>query len=537
MSLGACLLMPSHQLFAEEIYMSMIDYPVEVYVIVNNELIKLNGKQNFWEYHNVVVHLKKTGTSLLIEVEAPGVSISDVRLSWNIQVNEGALLFNDHWERTYGDSSWHRYKREEFFPWFFMEYNAGLTYGFGVKTGCNSFCGWLLSNGKMTLIADTRNGADGVNLEQRKLIAAEIVTYKSKTGESHFNASRNFARIMCDSSRLPKDPVYGINDWYLTYGRNSSQLIMQHTELIAPLTEELSNRPFSVIDDGWFVVTENGKSADVVKWNSRFGDMQQMALRIQDVGMYPGLWTRPLLAVENSAENLLLQNSKNSIYDPSIEDNLQRVSTIFKTYNEWDYKLIKFDYTTWDIFQKWGFQMIPDNKMAKMSNWHFNDRKKTNAEIILNLYTVIRKAAGNMYIMGCNTFSHLSAGLFELNRIGDDTSGNEWERTKKMGVNTLAARAFTHNIFYSADPDCVGLTTKIDWQKNKQWMELVAKSGTPLFISAQAEAVGSLQRKSLKESFALASKQLPVGEPIDWMENLTPSKWRLNGNIESFCWD
>ena len=91
--------------------------------------------------------------------------------------------------------------------------------------------------------------------------------------------------------------------------------------------------------------------------------------------------------------------------------------------------------------------MMPDGKMAKNTNWHLNDKTKTNAEIILNLYKAIRNASGSMFVMGCNTFSHLSAGLFEVNRIGDDTSGNEWARTKRMGVNTLAARGFTHNIF------------------------------------------------------------------------------------------
>src|ERR1035437_4327167 len=106
------------------------------------------------------------------------------------------------------------------------------------------------------------------------------------------------------------------------------------------------------------------------------------------------------------------------------------------------------------------------------------DSSKTNAEIILTMYQAIREATGETYIIGCNTISHLSAGMFELNRVGDDTSGNEWERTRKMGVNTLAFRGVQHGTFYAADCDCVGLTTKVPWAKNKQWMELVAKSGT-----------------------------------------------------------
>lgn len=536
-SIGASLLFKPYGSIAGEPAPAELDYPNKVSAIINDQLVTLNGNGSVWEHNGTIVKLNKKKASLEIQIESPRTPLSEVHMQWNVPSKATSLLFNDSWERTYGDSSWHKAKEEELFPWFFMESHANTTYGFGVKTGCNTFCGWLLSDGKMALIIDTRNGADGVVLGQRKLNAAEIVAFKSKEGEPHFAATRRFAKLMCAKPRLPQAPVYGINDWYFTYGNNSAELIMQHTGLIAPMAAGNKNRPFSVIDDGWFVVSEKGQAADVLRPNNKFGDMQKLAVRIKDTGMRPGLWSRPLLAVEGARENLLLRTSGNVVYDPSIDENLERVSTIFKTYKEWTYELIKFDYTSWDVFQKWGFQMLPDRTMAKTSNWRMNDTSKTNAEIILNFYKRIRDAAGPMYIIGCNTFSHLSAGLFELNRIGDDTSGNEWARTVKMGVNTLAARAFTHNIFYAADADCAGVTTKVDWSKSKRWMELVAKSATPLFISAQPEAVGNDQKKFIKDFFALASQDRPVGEPMDWKENFTPSKWKLDGVIEEFSWD
>ena len=72
--------------------------------------------------------------------------------------------------------------------------------------------------------------------------------------------------------------------------------------------------------------------------------------------------------------------------------------------------------------------------------WSFTDRGRTTAEIVRALYEAIRASAGPAELIGCNTIGHLGAGLFELQRIGDDTSGNEWSRTRKMGVNTLAFR-------------------------------------------------------------------------------------------------
>ena len=84
--------------------------------------------------------------------------------------------------------------------------------------------------------------------------------------------------------------------------------------------------------------------------------------------------------------------------------------------------------------------------------------------------------------------------------------------------------------------DCVGLTNKVPWEKNRQWMQLLAKSGTPLFVSAQPSATGPAQKATIKECFALASQELPLGEPLDWMENAVPRRWRLMGKEERFEW-
>jgi alpha-galactosidase len=68
-------------------------------------------------------------------------------------------------------------------------------------------------------------------------------------------------------------------------------------------------------------------------------------------------------------------------------------------------------------------------------------------------------------------------------------------------------------------------------------MELVAKSGTPLFIAAQPEATGTVQKEAIRACFQMAAKPLPTGEPLDWLETATPQKWKLNGKVETFNWD
>ena len=546
LSMAAILLSDSMFGIAKNGNELLVNYLDMVTAIVNDLLVKLTGKENKWTYKEVVVTLMNSGNGTSIEIQAPKVSVSAVTLHWKIPGKGTSKILNDHWERTYGDVSWHRPVDTEILPWYFMEYNGNSTNGFGVKTGCSAFCSWMIGSDKLSLNLDTLSGGKGVELGDRKLMAAEIVSTKSLPGETSFQSARRFMKVMCSKARMPKQPVYGINDWYFTYGNTSEKLIIEHTELMAPMAEGLANRPFSVIDAGWFVGplwAENdccwGDNMSTPDKN--FPDMGKLAEKIRKIGMRPGIWTRPLCGSEKSKVSLMLplikgREEKKPVLDPTIPENLEKIKNYFKLYNQWGYEMVKFDFTTFDILGKWGFDMLKDASMTA-SGWSIYDQSKTNAEIILNLYKTIREAAGETYIIGCNTISHLSAGLFELNRIGDDTSGNEWERTRKMGVNTLAFRSIHQGTFYASDADCVGLTKKVPWEKNKQWMKLLARSGTPLFISAQPDATGAEQKETIKESFKLASQNLPVAEPLDWMENAFPKKWKLNGEVVDFNWD
>ena len=525
----------------------LINDPDEITAIVNNISVKLSQKGNHcWGYQDVIVELKNNFNSLAVEIQAPQVYLAAVALHWNIPDQNPSRVLNDHWERTYGDISWHAPIGSEILPWYFMEYDGVNTNGFGVKTGSNAFCFWQLGNDMLSLNLDTLSGGNGVQLHDRTLKATEIVTIKSNAGESPFDTTRRFTTIMCDKARMPAQPVYGINDWYFSYGNTSEKLIIEHTELMAPLAEGLAIRPFSVIDAGWFKGPPSAPDDccwgdDMKTHDENFSDMHEVADKIRKIGMRPGLWTRPLCGSYKDPVSLTLpliqgREENRPVLDPTIPENLERVQNYFKLYKQWSYELVKIDFTTFDIFGKWGFEMLRDRCITQ-ARWSMYDTSKTNAEIILNLYKTIREAAGDTYLLGCNTIGHLSAGIFELNRIGDDTSGNEWERTRKMGVNTLAFRGLHQGTFYGADGDCVGLTTKVSWEKNKKWMNLLAKSGTPLFISAQPDATGTEQKQFIKECFAVASQNLQVAEPLDWMGNAFPKKWKLNGKVEEFNWE
>ena len=486
-----------------------------------------------WTYKDIVVRLKNAKDSVSVFVRSPTLALQEVQLSWRIPPLKNAIVLGDAWERTYGDVSWQSLNATKKLPWYCIEHDENNTVCFGVKTGCSAICYWRIADDNLQLNLDTRNGGNGVQLGGRMLHAADIVTTKNEGKENVFATVRRFCSEMCDKPRQVAQPLYGINDWYFAYGNNSADLILQHTALLAPLATNNSNKPFSVIDDGWATGTDYSKP------NEKFGDMQNLANKIRQLGMRPGIWTRPLLAKPGESKNILApdfqnDNKESPVLDPTIEENIFRVKKNIELYKQWGFELVKHDYTTFDIFSKWGLEM--GDKMTE-PGWQFHDNSRTNAEIILYLYKSIRDAAGGMYLIGCNTISHLSAGMFELNRIGDDTSGKEWERTKKMGVNTLGFRMVQHKTFYAVDGDCVGLTTAVPWEKNKQWMQLLAQSSAPLFISAQPDAVGEEQKAFIKQCFADAAKSQPVGEPLDWLTNPQPAKWKLDGQVVNFDWN
>jgi alpha-galactosidase len=496
-----------------------------------------SDKQN-WIYRDITVKLKKNKDAVSVLIHSPTLPLKEVQLQWKYATSKDTKILGDAYERTYGDISFQPLSAgavatnpTKKMPWYCVEHNGKQTTCFGVRTGCNAFCYWRVTDTVLELNLDTRNGGNGVFLGSRMLPAADIVTTKNTGKENVFATVRRFCRQMCDDPAKVKQPVYGINDWYVAYGNNSADLILKHTAMMSPLATNTSNRPFSVIDDGWSLGT------DYTKTNEKFPDMPRLVSEIKNLGMHPGLWTRPLLPKPGQNRNMMIRRSQtgegDSVLDPTIEENILYIQGLFKLYRQWGFELVKHDYSSFDIFKRWGMQMGDSMTDA---GWQFNDNSKTNAEIILYLYRSMRAAAGDMYLIGCNTVSHLSAGIFELNRIGDDTSGKEWERTKKMGVNTMGFRMVQHDNFYQADGDCVGLTTAIPWEKNKQWMQLLAQSSAPLFISAQAEAVGTEQKDFIKKCFADAAQNQPIGEPLDWLDNPLPSKWKLDGNVVEFNW-
>jgi alpha-galactosidase len=496
-------------------------------------LVGSDGGQ--WAGHGLEVTTVVRENALHVELQAPTLAVTRVHLRWRGSLSPTRLILGDAWERGYGDLEWRGWVPDRVMPWYLATHDGSLTHAYGVRTGAGAFCFWQADPEGLSLWADVRTGGAGVELGERLLPVCEVVCRAGRAGESAHAALHAFCREMCPKPRLPQHPVYGSNDWYWAYGKNTAETALADAEHIVELSPAGGNRPFSVIDDGWQPDRGEAK-AGVGSWdrgNERFPDLPGLAARIRRAGARPGIWIRPLQAPPDAPDSWRLPRDR-AVLDPTMPGVLEKVSGDIARLREWGFELIKHDYTTFDIFGRWGFQM---GSALTREGWSFaSGPGRTTAEVISGLYRTIRSAAAGSLEIGCNTVSHLSAGEFEICRVGDDTSGTEWARTRKMGVNTLAFRGPQHGAFYVADADCVGVTNAVPWALNRQWLDLLARSGTMLFVSLAPDALGAGQRRDLKAALALAAKPHPLAEPLDWQRTVTPAKWRVMEVERSYHW-
>ena len=516
-------------------FMILQRIPDVITVQTSNSTLQLTYKNTKWIGDDIEVSTIAKKNGLEIELYAPTTPVKNIYLKWNVTPVNDMRYLGDAWERAYGNLQWLPLDTTRVMPWYFIASNNTNTHCYGVKTSPNAMCSWRMTQHQVILCADVRSGGVGIELGNRKLKVCTIVSRKGKSGETPFKAARLFCKQMCPNPVLPKQPVYGFNDWYCDYGNNSAENVLYYTAFIARLAPKGPNRPFMVIDDGWQV--KGGGTGHGGLWdnsNAKFPSMSLLAKEIKKMNVRPGIWVHLLTAQEDHPASWRMANNS-KILDISQPEVRKYVIRLMKNFRSWGYELIKHDYSTYDISGSWG----KSGGASDNATWAFADRSRTTAEIITDHYRSIREGGGDALIIGCNTIGHLAAGIFEISRIGDDTSGQEWARVLKMGVNSLAFRGPQNDAFFAADADCVGESKKdaIPWALNRQWLQLVSQSGTPLFISFKKGSVNPEQETEIAFALYNASRKQPLAEPLDWFATIQPTKWKLMGKVVNFNWN
>lgn len=506
-----------------------INRPDFIELTTETKTVTSKWKNDDYNLDDINVNLNQDNEHLAIFLTAQTSKVKWIKLRWNnLSWDKNIRFLGDAWERGYGDMEWKGMNPNRFMPWYFCAKSEAKSVCYGVKVRPSAMCFWQVDSLGMTLFLDVRCGGSGVNLKGRVIKLADVIACEMRDCTS-FEAMQEFCGQMCEDPILPKYPVYGSNNWYYAYGKSSESEILADCDYILNLTKDIENKPYMVIDDCW---QEHHRLNEYnggpwTKGNEKFPDMKALAEKLVQKGVRPGIWVRLLLNEDENIKNEW-RLSHNNCIDPTNPEALNYIKEDIKRICNWGYTLIKHDFSTFDLFGKWGFQMSP---LVTDDGWHFYDDSLTSAEVVKLLYKAILDASveasnGEALILGCNTIGHLGAGYMHINRTGDDTSGVDWERTRFMGVNTLAFRLPQHGKFYEIDADCVGIDGGISWSMNKQWADVLAQSGTPLFISVRPNILDETEKQELHEILKVASKQEHHVIPVDWEETTCPEHWQ-----------
>jgi alpha-galactosidase len=477
---------------------------------------------------DVVVQCAVQQEGLVLRLAAPSTPMAAVHVRWRTQPSSGLRVMGDAWERSYGELGWRDVIPERVMPWYFATHDGAACHGYGVKTDASALCFWQLDPEGVSLWLNVTNGGNGVELGPRTLTMATVVTRRGEDGENMVEAVAAICRKLCARAPRPFAPIYGANDWDYSYGHSTAETILRDTGFILELSPSGGVRPFSVIDDGYANGTPD------------WPDMGKLAEQIKRSSARPGIWIRPLKAPHETPPGLLLpgvrfgekkDRARDFAYDPTIPEAQEKILSKLRQVTAWGYEMVKHDFSTYELLGQWGFEMGPQ---PTLPGWSLHDRSRTNAEVIAHFYALLRETAGPQVLLeGCNTVGHLGQGIFDLQRTGDDTSGKQWERTRRMGVNTLAFRLPQHGTFHTLDADLVGITEDIPWELNRQWLEVLAHSGTATIVSPGPPSRGPEQRAALREAFKIVAAGGLAAKPVDWLETSTPERWRTANAPES----
>src|SRR5437867_1806088 len=228
-----------------------------------------------WGIKDAVVETLPRNGSLAIRLRAASSAIRRVRLVWKAAAPAAARILNDQWERGYGDLSWQPVDEKRILPWYTVVYDGKRSSGFGVRTQPAALCSWRIGQEEIHLVCDVRSGQNGVQLGQRTLDVATVVAVSSSGRETPFALTKRLCRALCGSPLSPEKVVYGSNDWYYAYGKNTREQTLRDAGIMTELTAGIANRPYCVIDGGW---QETG-GAGGGPWDrpaAKFGNMTEL---------------------------------------------------------------------------------------------------------------------------------------------------------------------------------------------------------------------------------------------------------------------
>ena len=69
------------------------------------------------------------------------------------------------------------------------------------------------------------------------------------------------------------------------------------------------------------------------------------------------------------------------------------------------------------------------------------------------------------------------------------------------------------------------------------WLDVLSRSGTPLFVSARPGTLTEMQEKQVMEAFVRASVNTTPAEPLDWQDTTAPRLWKCADGTHEYDFD
>jgi alpha-galactosidase len=461
-------------------------------------------------------------------------TVSHIRLRWDLAIPEGLRYLCGAWESSDGDLEWRALVPDRQMPWYFLAYDGQHTHGVGVRTGASAFCHWQVDPYGVNLWMDVRSGSNPVRPGDREIALADVVSRPGRVWELPFDSARRFISTLDSGRILPEQSVYGFaldlsqaGDWTLDQA-------LQQASLLADLAENTANRPVCVVGRG--LPDRGALSAADLQPASAIGEL---AHGVAERGCRPGIWLHPLLCREPDRRGLCMALERpaaeggGGVLDPTRPDALAMILDAVTQARRWGFEFIRYGDTILDLLYADG-----DHDPARCAlGCGFSDASLTTAEVLRALYTSIHQACGpDITIAGSGTVGHLACGEVHVQRLARSLGYLNWEATRSGPLGALAFRGFHHGALYAAETSPVRLDTVIPWSLNEQWLRLLSGSGTPCFVVPGRSTPAEAEQRALRTAFGSASRPLPLAEPMDWLVNTCPGRWKLGPDIVTFDW-
>jgi len=165
--------------------------------------IPLQATGGQWHGRQVVVESTVQQDALVLTLAATSKQIAAVHVRWQAQVVPDLRALGDAWERSYGELGWRNLIPERAMPWYFATHDGATCHGYGVKTDAAALCFWQLDPEGVSLWLNVTNGGDGVELGQRRLTMATVVSRRGVQGEHAQDAVAGLCRTMCARRSRP----------------------------------------------------------------------------------------------------------------------------------------------------------------------------------------------------------------------------------------------------------------------------------------------------------------------------------------------